>query len=241
MCYFTVVVMVRPKPAGVAGMALFAFHQHHPMNLVNFDRPASDGLVYRPRFRSRRRRPFASSVHSLSIRPISSESNIRVGLSQWTSWAKRELCRLAGSGQVRSQALEPLVADDVRRFVDTRSALPLPVGIPCLCQAGPPPLDVSQRCECIWILIWCLWLPLATMPGSKLSAADLATPAMPTADAPTTVPMRPIVIMSICRSFHLRVGIGQEIPHSMVLAFGPHSGQSDDHRQAQGAEQRCSG
>ena len=36
------------------------------------------------RFRSRLGRPFASSVHSFSIRPISSESSTRVGLSQWT-------------------------------------------------------------------------------------------------------------------------------------------------------------
>ena len=36
-------------------------------------------------FRSRRRRPLASSVHTLSTRPISSESSIKVWLSQWTS------------------------------------------------------------------------------------------------------------------------------------------------------------
>jgi hypothetical protein len=104
----------------------------------------------------------------------------------------------AGSGQVRSQALEPLVADDVRCIVDARSAFPAPVGIPRICQAGPPPLNRIAALRCSWILIWCLLLVFSTIRGSKVSAADLATPAMPTADAPTTVPMRPIITMSIC-------------------------------------------
>jgi hypothetical protein len=57
-------------------------------SLASVRRGDDGGLAYRRRFRNRRR-PFASSVHSLSTRPISSESSTRVGLSQWTSWAKR--------------------------------------------------------------------------------------------------------------------------------------------------------
>src|SRR5665213_2925347 len=52
-----------------------------------------------------------------------------------------ELCRFTGGGEVRPQALEPLVADDVGRAIDTRSAFPLPVGVSCLGQAGSPALQ----------------------------------------------------------------------------------------------------
>ena len=59
------------------------------------------------------------------------------------------------------------------------------------------PLTASWRCVCRWNFIWCRWLVFSTIPGSKVSVADLATPAMPTADAPTTVPIRPIIAMSM--------------------------------------------
>ncbi|WP_325609011.1 hypothetical protein [Mycobacterium sp.] len=47
----------------------------------------------------------------------------------------------AGGGQVRPQALEPLVADDARRIINARSTSPLLVGISCSCQAAPPLLN----------------------------------------------------------------------------------------------------
>jgi hypothetical protein len=48
---------------------------------------------------------------------------------------------VAGGGQVRPQGLEPLITDHVGRVLAARPASPLPVGVPRICQAGPPPLN----------------------------------------------------------------------------------------------------
>ena len=139
-----------------------------------------------------------------------------------------EFGRVAGGGQVRPQGLEPLVADDVGRILGARSAGPLPVGVP-----SPPPSRLRHRCTASWrcvcrcILIWCLWLVLSTIPGRKVSAADLATPATPTADAPTTVPIRPIVAPSMRRSFHPRARDNRATTHS--VRPGEVEGDVDEH------------
>ena len=48
---------------------------------------------------------------------------------------------VAGGGQVRPQGLEPLVTYHVGRILAARPASPLPVGVPRIRQAGPPPLN----------------------------------------------------------------------------------------------------